>query len=89
MEDLFAQKDVGLYFPLFRETLLGLQLYLCVKMEEAELRSWIEKFQARLQSCGQVSPQQLHTVLESLVMKKQSLCEMLQYWNSRSASTYW
>ncbi|XP_029688466.1 1-phosphatidylinositol 3-phosphate 5-kinase isoform X7 [Takifugu rubripes] len=52
-------------------------------MEEAELRSWIEKFQARLQACGHVSPQQLQTTLESLVMKKQSLCEMLQYWNSR------
>lgn len=58
-------------------------------MEEAELRSWIEKFQVRLQACGQVSSQQLQTVLESLVMKKQSLCEMLQYWNSRSASAGW
>nr|XP_046260048.1 1-phosphatidylinositol 3-phosphate 5-kinase isoform X6 [Scatophagus argus] len=52
-------------------------------MEEAELRSWIEKLQARLQACGMDSPQQLQTVLESLVMKKQNLCEMLQYWNGR------
>lgn len=52
-------------------------------MEEAELRSWIEKLQARLQACGVDSPQQLQIVLESLVMKKQSLCEMLQYWNGR------
>ncbi|XP_030285069.1 1-phosphatidylinositol 3-phosphate 5-kinase isoform X5 [Sparus aurata] len=52
-------------------------------MEEAELRSWIEKLQARLLACGLDSPQQLQSVLESLVMKKQSLCEMLQYWNGR------
>ncbi|XP_070693836.1 1-phosphatidylinositol 3-phosphate 5-kinase [Pempheris klunzingeri] len=52
-------------------------------MEEAELRSWIEKLQVRLQACGLDSPQQLQVVLESLVMKKQSLCEMLQSWNSR------
>ncbi|XP_029937303.1 1-phosphatidylinositol 3-phosphate 5-kinase isoform X2 [Myripristis murdjan] len=52
-------------------------------MEEAELRSWIEKLQARLQSCGLDSPQQLQAVLESVVMKKQSLCETLQSWNSR------
>lgn len=52
-------------------------------MEEAELRNWIEKLQARLQACGLDSPQQLQAVLESLVMKKQSLCEMLQSWNSR------
>lgn len=55
-------------------------------MEEAELRSWIEKLQARLLACGLDSPQQLQSVLESLVMKKQSLCEMLQYWNGRSES---
>ncbi|KAM7407006.1 hypothetical protein PAMA_002968 [Pampus argenteus] len=52
-------------------------------MEEAELRSWIEKLQVRLQACGLDSPQQLQVVLESLVIKKQSLCEMLQSWNSR------
>ncbi|KAI3355654.1 hypothetical protein L3Q82_004246 [Scortum barcoo] len=52
-------------------------------MEEVELRSWIDKLQARLQACGLDSPQQLQAVLESLVMKKQSLCEMLQSWNSR------
>lgn len=52
-------------------------------MEEAELRNWMEKLQVRLQSCGLDSPQQLQVVLESLVMKKQSLCETLQSWNSR------
>ncbi|XP_078118730.1 1-phosphatidylinositol 3-phosphate 5-kinase isoform X2 [Sander vitreus] len=52
-------------------------------MEEAELRSWNEKLQARLQACNLDSPQQVQVVLESLVMKKQSLCEMLQSWNSR------
>ncbi|XP_045068034.1 1-phosphatidylinositol 3-phosphate 5-kinase-like isoform X3 [Coregonus clupeaformis] len=52
-------------------------------MEEADLRSWIEKLQARLQSCGSDSPQQLQTVLESVVVKKQSLCETLQSWNNR------
>ncbi|XP_061917586.1 1-phosphatidylinositol 3-phosphate 5-kinase isoform X2 [Entelurus aequoreus] len=52
-------------------------------MEEVELRSWIEKLQARLQACGLDSPQQLQAVLESLVVKKQSLCEVLQSWNSR------
>ncbi|XP_054870967.1 1-phosphatidylinositol 3-phosphate 5-kinase isoform X5 [Amphiprion ocellaris] len=52
-------------------------------MEEAELRSWIDKLQVRLQSCGLDSPQQLQVLLESLVVKKQSLCEMLQSWNAR------
>ncbi|XP_061092625.1 1-phosphatidylinositol 3-phosphate 5-kinase isoform X1 [Conger conger] len=52
-------------------------------MEEVELRSWIEKLQARLLSCGLDAPQQLQAVLESVVMKKQSLCETLQSWNSR------
>lgn len=52
-------------------------------MEEVELRGWIEKLQMRLQTCSLDSPQQLHTVLESLVMKKQSLCETLQHWNGR------
>ncbi|XP_017276675.1 1-phosphatidylinositol 3-phosphate 5-kinase isoform X4 [Kryptolebias marmoratus] len=52
-------------------------------MEEAELRSWIDKLQGRLQTCSLDSPQQLQAVLESLVVKKQSLCEMLQSWNSR------
>ncbi|KAM6955949.1 1-phosphatidylinositol 3-phosphate 5-kinase isoform 1-T1 [Lycodopsis pacificus] len=52
-------------------------------MEEAELRSGIEKLQGRLQACCLDSPQQVQAVLESLVMKKQSLCEMLQSWNSR------
>lgn len=53
-------------------------------MEEAELRSWVDKLQVRLQTCSLDSPQQLQVVLESLVMKKQSLCETLQSWNSRS-----
>ncbi|XP_035266725.1 1-phosphatidylinositol 3-phosphate 5-kinase isoform X3 [Anguilla anguilla] len=52
-------------------------------MEEVELRSWIEKLQARLLSCGLDTPQQLQAVLESVVMKKQSLCETLQSWNTR------
>ncbi|KAM9342611.1 1-phosphatidylinositol 3-phosphate 5-kinase isoform 7-T8 [Pholidichthys leucotaenia] len=52
-------------------------------MEEVELRTWIEKLQVRLQACGLDSPQQLQVVLESLVVKKQSLCEMLQSWNTR------
>ncbi|XP_063070179.1 1-phosphatidylinositol 3-phosphate 5-kinase isoform X2 [Engraulis encrasicolus] len=52
-------------------------------MEEAELRGWIEKLQARLQATALESPQQLQVVLESVVVKKQSLCETLQSWNSR------
>ncbi|XP_076857787.1 1-phosphatidylinositol 3-phosphate 5-kinase isoform X3 [Brachyhypopomus gauderio] len=52
-------------------------------MEEVELRSWLDKLQARLQASGGDSPQQLQVVLESLVMRKQSLCEALQSWNSR------
>lgn len=85
MEDLFAQKDVGDYPPFLcmSELQVGLMFCVCVQMEEAELRSWIDKLQVRLQSCGLDSPQQLQAVLESLVVKKQSLCEMLQFWNSR------
>ncbi|XP_046903697.1 1-phosphatidylinositol 3-phosphate 5-kinase isoform X5 [Hypomesus transpacificus] len=52
-------------------------------MEDAELRAWIEKLQARLQACSVDSPQHLQTVLESVVLKKQSLCETLQSWNTR------
>ncbi|XP_066544342.1 1-phosphatidylinositol 3-phosphate 5-kinase isoform X2 [Amia ocellicauda] len=52
-------------------------------MEEVELRNWIEKLQARLLSCGLDSSQQLQAVLESVVVKKQNLCEMLQSWNNR------
>lgn len=52
-------------------------------MEEAELRSWIEKLQARLLSCSLDSAQQLQAVLESVVVKKQGLCESLQSWNTR------
>ncbi|KAM9448529.1 1-phosphatidylinositol 3-phosphate 5-kinase-like isoform 4-T5 [Salvelinus alpinus] len=77
MEDLFAQKDVGSHSK------GGSYTPNMSRMEEAELRSWIEKLQARLQACGSDSPQQLQTVLESVVVKKQSLCETLQSWNSR------
>ncbi|XP_026803765.1 1-phosphatidylinositol 3-phosphate 5-kinase isoform X11 [Pangasianodon hypophthalmus] len=52
-------------------------------MEEGELRSWMEKLQGRLQASTVDTPQQLQTVLESVVMKKQSLCETLQSWNSK------
>ncbi|XP_066542381.1 1-phosphatidylinositol 3-phosphate 5-kinase isoform X7 [Hoplias malabaricus] len=52
-------------------------------MEEVELRSWIEKLQGRLQSTGVDTPQQLQALLESVVIKKQSLCETLQSWNSK------
>ena len=52
-------------------------------MEEAELRGWIEKLQARLLATVLDSPQQLQVVLESVVVKKQGLCETLQSWNSR------
>ncbi|XP_051564156.1 1-phosphatidylinositol 3-phosphate 5-kinase-like isoform X2 [Myxocyprinus asiaticus] len=52
-------------------------------MEESELRGWIEKLQVRLQSSAIDSPQQLQAVLESVVVKKQSLCETLQSWNIR------
>ncbi|KAM6984959.1 1-phosphatidylinositol 3-phosphate 5-kinase [Aplochiton taeniatus] len=53
-------------------------------MEEAELRNWIEKLQGRLQTAsGLESPQQLQAVLESVVVKKQGLCETLQSWNTR------
>ncbi|XP_056611388.1 1-phosphatidylinositol 3-phosphate 5-kinase isoform X3 [Triplophysa dalaica] len=52
-------------------------------MEESELRGWIEKLQGRLQTSIIDSPQQLQAVLESVVIKKQSLCETLQSWNNR------
>lgn len=88
MEDLFAQKDVGVTWcfgpsHLCVGSFTFIKGLLCVQMEEAEMRSWIEKLQVRLQTCS-LDSQQLKTVLESLVMKKQSLCEMLQYWNGRS-----
>ncbi|KAM9709709.1 LOW QUALITY PROTEIN: 1-phosphatidylinositol 3-phosphate 5-kinase [Menidia menidia] len=50
-------------------------------MEEAELRGWADKLQLRLQAADVA--QTLQALLESLVLKKQSLCEMLQAWNSR------
>ncbi len=52
-------------------------------MEESELRSWIEKLQVRVQTSTMDSPQQLQAVLESVVVKKQGLCETLQSWNNR------
>ncbi|XP_062861919.1 1-phosphatidylinositol 3-phosphate 5-kinase isoform X1 [Trichomycterus rosablanca] len=57
-------------------------------MEEGELRSWLEKLQVRLQASGVDTPQQLQTVLESVVIKKQSLCETLQSWNSKLQDLY-
>uniref|UniRef100_W5K407 1-phosphatidylinositol 3-phosphate 5-kinase n=1 Tax=Astyanax mexicanus TaxID=7994 RepID=W5K407_ASTMX len=52
-------------------------------MEEAELRNCIEKLQARLQGSGVETPQQLQALLESVVVRKQGLCETLQCWNSK------
>ena len=43
-------------------------------MEDAELRAWIEKLQARLQACSVNSPTYLQTHLESVVLMKQRLC---------------
>ncbi|TRY88213.1 hypothetical protein DNTS_026902 [Danionella cerebrum] len=57
-------------------------------MEESELRSWIEKLQVRLQTTALDSPQQLQAVLESVVVKKQGLCETLQSWNNRLQDLY-
>ncbi|XP_045431513.1 1-phosphatidylinositol 3-phosphate 5-kinase isoform X6 [Pipistrellus kuhlii] len=53
------------------------------EMEEGEFKNWIEKVQARLMSPSADAPQQLQSVFESLIAKKQSLCEVLQAWNSR------
>ncbi|CAH2306490.1 1-phosphatidylinositol 3-phosphate 5-kinase isoform X3 [Pelobates cultripes] len=53
------------------------------EMEEVEFRNWIEKLQARLLSTNLDTPQQLQSVFESMIAKKQSLCEMLQAWNNR------
>lgn len=53
------------------------------QMEESELRGWIEKLQVRLQTSTIDSPQQLQAVQESVVVKKQGLCETLQSWNNR------
>lgn len=54
-------------------------------MEEGEFKNWIEKMQARLMSSSVDTPQQLQSVFESLIAKKQSLCEVLQAWNNRCA----
>lgn len=54
-------------------------------MEEGEFKNWIEKMQARLMSSSVDTPQQLQSVFESLIAKKQSLCEVLQAWNNRYA----
>nr|DBA20024.1 TPA: hypothetical protein GDO54_015765 [Pyxicephalus adspersus] len=53
------------------------------EMEEVEYRNWIEKLQARMLSSNLDTPQQLQSVFESMIIKKQSLCEMLQAWNNR------
>ncbi|KAG8124682.1 hypothetical protein E2320_019935 [Naja naja] len=53
------------------------------EMEEVEFRNWIEKIQARMLSSSLDTPQQLHSISESSIAKKQSLCEMLQAWNNR------
>ncbi|XP_066481245.1 1-phosphatidylinositol 3-phosphate 5-kinase isoform X2 [Tiliqua scincoides] len=53
------------------------------EMEEVEFRNWIEKIQARMLSSSLDTPQQLQSASESLIAKKQSLCEMLQAWNNR------
>ncbi|XP_005397021.1 PREDICTED: 1-phosphatidylinositol 3-phosphate 5-kinase isoform X7 [Chinchilla lanigera] len=53
------------------------------EMEEVEFKNWIEKMQARLMSSSVDTPQQLQSVFESLIAKKQSLCEVLQAWNNR------
>ncbi|XP_072597682.1 1-phosphatidylinositol 3-phosphate 5-kinase isoform X6 [Vulpes vulpes] len=53
------------------------------EMEEGEFKNWIEKMQVRLMSSSVDTPQQLQSVFESLIAKKQSLCEVLQAWNNR------
>ncbi|XP_012607557.2 1-phosphatidylinositol 3-phosphate 5-kinase isoform X7 [Microcebus murinus] len=53
------------------------------EMEEGEFKNWTEKMQARLMSSSVDTPQQLQSVFESLIAKKQSLCEVLQAWNNR------
>ncbi|XP_075386553.1 1-phosphatidylinositol 3-phosphate 5-kinase isoform X3 [Tenrec ecaudatus] len=53
------------------------------EMEEVEFKNWIEKMQARLMSSSVDAPQQLQSIFESLIAKKQSLCEVLQAWNNR------
>ncbi|XP_010614374.1 1-phosphatidylinositol 3-phosphate 5-kinase isoform X7 [Fukomys damarensis] len=53
------------------------------EMEEVEFKTWIEKMQARLMSSSVDTPQQLQSIFESLIAKKQSLCEVLQAWNNR------
>ncbi|XP_023588822.1 1-phosphatidylinositol 3-phosphate 5-kinase isoform X10 [Trichechus manatus latirostris] len=53
------------------------------EMEEGEFKNWIEKMQARLMSSSVDTPQQLQSIFESLIAKKQSLCEVLQAWNNR------
>ncbi|XP_063788779.1 1-phosphatidylinositol 3-phosphate 5-kinase isoform X2 [Pseudophryne corroboree] len=53
------------------------------EMEEVEFRNWIEKLQARMLASNMDTSQQLQSVFESMIVKKQSLCEMLQAWNNR------
>ncbi|XP_060113445.1 1-phosphatidylinositol 3-phosphate 5-kinase [Heteronotia binoei] len=98
LQDLkdFAQK-VSLVYAAVDERLTSLKtdtfsktreekmedLFAQKEMEEVEFRNWIEKIQARMLSASLDTPQQLQSVFESLVTKKQNLCEMLQAWNNR------
>ncbi|XP_025903375.1 1-phosphatidylinositol 3-phosphate 5-kinase isoform X3 [Nothoprocta perdicaria] len=65
------------------EDLFAQKEFFSWQMEEGEFRNWTEKIQARLLSSSLDTPQQLQSVFESLIAKKQGLCEMLQAWNSR------
>ncbi|KAM9305916.1 1-phosphatidylinositol 3-phosphate 5-kinase [Gastrophryne carolinensis] len=53
------------------------------EMEEVEFRNWIEKLQSRMLSPDTDTPCQLQSIFESMIVKKQSLCEILQAWNNR------
>ncbi|KAM4025299.1 1-phosphatidylinositol 3-phosphate 5-kinase isoform 1-T1 [Anomaloglossus baeobatrachus] len=53
------------------------------EMEEVEFRKWIEPLQGRMLCSNMDSPQQLLSVFESIIVKKQSLCEILHAWNNR------
>ncbi|KAG8520962.1 1-phosphatidylinositol 3-phosphate 5-kinase, partial [Galemys pyrenaicus] len=58
------------------------------EMEEGEFKNWIEKMQARLMSSSVDTAQQLQSTFESLIAKKQSLCEVLQAWNNSKVFTF-
>lgn len=96
MEDIFAQKEVICFFyrkywscwlagnPFVSVVSQLIELEsIAFQMEEGEFKNWTEKMQARLMSSSVDTPQQLQSVFESLIAKKQSLCEVLQAWNSR------